>query len=396
MRCFSRSFRYAWLALPLALLLALSACSSTGGTDSSSTTGTDGSTSTIGSGGTPTSTPASFSITGATVTVSPSNYQGSCNATMLFTFTATFAAPTGNPGGTASYIWTRSDGAQSGTAQTITFAPSQTVATATTTWQLGSTYGNGQQFWEAVQVQSPNTLTSNQGAFSFHCTSGGTFQVTSVSAAVDAGSYTCANGGQTFTFTATINVAPNTGGTVTYDWLRSDGATHAPYTVSVPSGSSSVTVSTTWTVGYGIPNGTYWEQVQTTAPNSITSNQATFMMRCHLQVIAASASASPTSYDCANASQFISFNGTITFAPGNNGGTLSYTWGRSDGAVQTTPYTASIPPGTTTYTLPVYPATNGEYWDIGKAAGNGTYWEKIQIAAPNSFTSNQASFTINC
>jgi hypothetical protein len=297
MSFFSHSLRHAWLALPLALLLALSACSASGSA----------------SGGTSTSS----------------------------------GTTTGSGGSTTT--------------------GSTTTGSSTTTTASGS------------------TTTTASG-----------FQVTSVSATLDASSFNCANSVQTFTFTATINVAPNTGGTVTYNWVRSDGATHAPYIVTVPSGSTSVTVSTTWTVGSGIPNGTYWEQVQTTAPNSVSSNQPVFAMHCHLQVIGATASASPTSYNCANSSQFISFNGTITFAPGNNGGTLTYTWGRSDGATQTTPYSLTIPPGTTSYTLPVYPATDGEYWDIGKAAGNGTYWEKIQISAPNSFTSNQASFTISC
>ncbi len=390
MRSLYRASRLGWLGGFLVLLLASTACSASL-TDSGGGTST-----TSSSSSTSTSTPVGFAISGVNVTVTPANFHGSCSSTMLFTFTATFAAPAGNPGGTTTYIWTRSDGGHSGTPQSVTFAAGQTSNTVTTTWQLGSVYGNGQVFWEEVQVQAPNTLTSNQAMFSFQCTAGGGFQVTHVSASVDASHFACSNSEQVFTFTATITVSPNSGGVVTYNWVRSDGATHAPYTVTVPAGSTSVSVSTTWTVGAGIPNGNYWEQVQTTSPNSVSSNQATFAMACHLQVIGAMASASPTSYNCANVSQFISFIGTITFAPGNNGGTLTYTWSRSDGATQTVPYTASIPAGTTSYTLPVYPAVNGEYWDIGKAAGNGTYWEKIQITVPNSFTSNQASFTISC
>jgi hypothetical protein len=105
------------------------------------------------------------------------------------------------------------------------------------------------------------------------------FRVTSINATVSPTAYNCSQSPNTFNFSATINVSPNSsGGNITYTWLRSDGATMSPITIAVPAGQTTVTV--TWTLWVGAPNGSYWEQVSVTAPNSITSNKATFTKSC--------------------------------------------------------------------------------------------------------------------
>jgi hypothetical protein len=231
---------------------------------------------------TPTPTPARttqpvpFSVTGINVAANPSNFHGTCTDPMIFTFTATIGVPAGTPGGTATYQWLRSDSA-TGPTQTVAFNPGVTTQAVTTTWQLGAVWGNGSTFWEALQVTAPNSVTSTHATFSFVCQS----TVTSINASVSPTTYDCSQSVNTFNFSATITLSPGpSGGSITYTWARSDGATMAPITISVPAGQTTAMVTDTWTLGVGAPPGSYWEQVVVTGPNSITSNKATFTKSC--------------------------------------------------------------------------------------------------------------------
>jgi len=227
----------------------------------------------------PTTQPVSFSVTGVSASASPSNYHGICNSTMTFTFSATIRVPAGTSGGTVTYYWFRSDGA-TGPTQTAGFSPGATTRTVTTTWQLGSVWGNGSTFWEAMRVTAPNSVASSHATFSFVCQSSSP-TVTSISTAVSPGSYDCSQSQVTFNFSGTIYLSANPGGVnITYTWTRSDGATMSPITTAVPAGQTTVTVTDTWTLGLGAPPGSYWEQVNVTGPNSITSNKATFTKSC--------------------------------------------------------------------------------------------------------------------
>lgn len=198
---------------------------------------------------------------------------------MIFTFTATIWVPAGTSGGTATYHWLRSDSATAPT-ETVTFNPGVTTQTVTTTWQLGAVWGNGSTFWEALQVTAPNSVTSTHATFSFVCQSSSP-TVTSISAAVSPHSYDCSQSQVTFNFSGTLYLSANPGGVnMTYTWTRSDGATMSPITIAVPAGQTTVTVTDTWTLGVGAPPGSYWERVNVTGPNSITSNRATFTKSC--------------------------------------------------------------------------------------------------------------------
>ncbi|GAC1455015.1 MAG: hypothetical protein PVSMB4_15550 [Ktedonobacterales bacterium] len=79
--------------------------------------------------------------------------------------------------------------------------------------------------------------------------------------------------------TGTVQVAPSPGGTITYHWVRSDGATGPDQTLTVPAGVSSVPVhdGESWTT---TTCNSHWEQLIITAPNSVLSNQATFTLTC--------------------------------------------------------------------------------------------------------------------
>jgi len=226
-----------------------------------------------------TTQPVPFSVTGINVFADPSDFHGTCTNPMIFTFKATIKVPAGTSGGTVKYHWLRSDGATAPT-ETVTFNPGVTTRTVTTTWQLGAVWGNGSTFWEALQVTAPNSVTSTHANFSFVCQLS-QFTVTGINAWVSPTTYPCGQSVMTFNFSATITLSPNSkGGNITYTWVRSDGGTMAPITISVPAGQTKVTVFNTWTLGKGAPLGSYWEQVVVTAPNSITSNKATFTKPC--------------------------------------------------------------------------------------------------------------------
>lgn len=78
---------------------------------------------------------------------------------------------------------------------------------------------------------------------------------------------------QTFTFTATLKFPPDhAAGTVTYQWLRSDGATTDPITIAITAGQLLKKLTTTWTFT-AYSSETVGYRVKVTAPNSKTSAQ---------------------------------------------------------------------------------------------------------------------------
>ena len=188
----------------------------------------------------------------------------------------TLTAPAGNPGGTVTYQWVTSGGSYP--TQTISFAPGDTSHTVTLARDLSAGLGNGHAYWVEVQTTAPNTLISVHANYSFQCQ----FAALSASVAVNPSSATCTLGVCThdiFAFMAAVQVAPSPGGTITYHWVRSDGATGPDQTLTVPAGASSVPVhdGESWTT---TTCGSHWEQLIITAPNSVLSNQATFTLTC--------------------------------------------------------------------------------------------------------------------
>jgi len=200
---------------------------------------------------------------------------------------------------------------------------------------------------------------------------------------------TCTNP-MIFTFTATIKVPAGTaGGMVTYHWLRSDGATAPAETVTFNPGVTTRTVTITWQLGAAWGNGsTFWEALQVTAPNSVTSTHANFSFVCQFTVTSINASVLPGAHFCGQPVWTFNFSATITLSPGPNGGNITYTWERSDGGA-TAPITISVPAGQTTVTVT-------DSWALGGGAPVGSYWEQVVVTGPNSITSNKATFTKFC
>ncbi len=113
----------------------------------------------------------------------------------------------------------------------------------------------GKSFYVDIKVQGPATATN---------TSVVAFAVTSVAVA---------NGGACGAFTVTANITTNGAGSVTYHWVRSDGAidgvSHPPV-VFASAGTQSV--NTTWSAGAA---GTHWIDIYIDTPNHQQFGRAT-------------------------------------------------------------------------------------------------------------------------
>jgi hypothetical protein len=102
------------------------------------------------------------------------------------------------------------------------------------------------------------------------------FTVTGTTASVTPSSGSCGGTSGSFTFEGVITVSPASGGTVQFHWERSDGTSTAPESVTIAAGETSATVHHPWVSPAPTHPGSYWGQLVVTAPNSVTSNQATF------------------------------------------------------------------------------------------------------------------------
>jgi hypothetical protein len=103
-------------------------------------------------------------VTHVNASVNPTSFTGECEKMFEFTGRITSDSP-----GEVRYKWLRSDNARA-PEQTIIFnAPGTQIVT--TTWTLGIP-GKTYNEWEAIQVLSPNPMTSNKAAFTLKCGSG--------------------------------------------------------------------------------------------------------------------------------------------------------------------------------------------------------------------------------
>jgi hypothetical protein len=172
------------------------------------------------------------------------------------------ATITGAPGTPVTYRWLRSDGATDADPQTVTL-PASGTTTVTTTWDRGE--GTA---WQALQVTGPVAITSQRAEFTVRCEQEQPVRITDVVASAGE----CVDGTGRVEFRATITGAPGT--SVTYRWLRSDGATDTnPQTVTLPA-SGTTTVTTTWDRG----EGSGWQALQVTSPVELTSERAEFTL----------------------------------------------------------------------------------------------------------------------
>jgi hypothetical protein len=195
------------------------------------------------------------------------------------------------------------------------------------------------------------------------------FRVISVSAAANSSNYsgTCSST-KTFTITGTIYApANNTGGSVSYDWTRSDNSVGAHHTLIFARGTTAVKVTYTWALAATLGNGTtkYWVSLKTLTPELMTSGKATFTFLCKREVAGVSASVAPTT-GCTTVAKIFVFNAKITISPGpgTSSVTITYVWKRSNGTSKT--FTVIVPAGQTT--VSVAP----DSWTLTLSAKKGT------------------------
>lgn len=190
-------------------------------------------------------------------------------------------------------------------------------------------------------------------------------------------------------FTASVLIyaqAHNTGGTVTYTWLRSDTSNIAHSTVTFAAGTTSRMVTSIWSLSAKQGNGSaYWVALKTLSPEVLTTPQITYHHTCQRQVQSISVTVSPT-LGCNSVTKTFTFSATVNVSPGPSKVMLTYTWKRSDGTSGTTT-TGIVPQSTTTVTL-------SDSWSLTAPITKGTYWEELSVTTPNSVTSNQTTFDI--
>jgi hypothetical protein len=190
-------------------------------------------------------------------------------------------------------------------------------------------------------------------------------------------------------FTASVLIyapARNTGGTVTYTWLRSNTSNITPGTVTFAAGTTSMIVTSIWSLSANQGNGSaYWVALKTLSPEVLTTTQITYHHTCQRQVQSISVTVSPV-LGCNSVSKTFTFSAIINVSPGPSNVMLTYTWKRSAGTSGTTT-TGIVPQSTTSVTL-------SDSWSLTAPITKGTYWEELSVTAPNSVTSNQTTFDI--
>jgi hypothetical protein len=117
----------------------------------------------------------------------------------------------------------------------------------------------GKSFYVDIKVQNPVTAT-------YTLPPPIVFAVTSVSVA---------SGGTCGAFTATANITTNGAGSVTYHWVRSDGAIDgASHPAVVYTAAGTQSVNTSWSAS---GTGTYWIDIFIDTPNNQQFGRATFI-----------------------------------------------------------------------------------------------------------------------
>ena len=190
-------------------------------------------------------------------------------------------------------------------------------------------------------------------------------------------------------FTASVLIyapAHTTGGIVTYTRLRSDTSTLTPSTVTFAAGTTSMMVTSIWSLSANQGNGSaYWVALKTLSPEVLTTPQINYHHTCQRQVQSISAMVSPT-LGCTSVTKTFTFSATVNVSPGPSNVMLTYIWKHSEGTSGTTT-TGIVPQSTTTVTL-------SDSWSLTAPITKGTYWEELSVTAPNSVTSNQTIFDI--
>lgn len=208
----------------------------------------------------------------------------------------------------------------------------------------------------------------------------------------------------TFTLTLSNNPTPpnlHEGPTalIGYYIRNSDGSSYGsasdPHYQPIPSGGTTMTLSTTWQMPYTQANGaSQWTELDIVQPNQI-SYQANYKALCVFALTTPHVSVSPTSYNCATGGdQTFTVTGTLeaSFTPDNTSHTISYFWenGFSTHGTTTPTQTVTFPPGVTS--MPAQPDIV-----IGNAASQTAAFQAVlNVYYGASGASSSANVTSAC
>ncbi len=276
--------------------------------------------------------------------------------------------------------------------------PTTTTSIAANLFGCGTVSGFNFGFIQSVVPPSVTFTPTPTATFS------PVFNVTNVTAFVSPlSSNTCPTN---FTFNGTITT--NGAGSVTYQWVRSDGVLLPPVVLPFASAGTQNVAPLIWTAN---ANMTAWAQLQVLSPNNIASAPATFTLSCGASpsptftptstgtptltptpsqtvpsflVTNVTSSVSPTS--STTCPQVFTFNGDITVMGTGN---VTYQWERSDGSFSPVKVLTFLVPGTQ--------SAAPEPWTIsGPPPFNFSGWGQLHVLTPNIKSSPQANFTLTC
>lgn len=260
-------------------------------TPSATTTSTTPATGAATPGGTG-SASAPGDVTQVIVGTGPTTWTDYCDGPRTFNLMATFDLAPDSPAETITYRWLRSDGYVSPVAS-VQYTPTNpsNVMAPDSTWSLQPAQGDGSWRWVAVEVLSPNAITSAHSELQLTCTwalHDTTATLASGGTGTNPPSYDCQAGGdQTFTFSGVINVdADSQSHTITYHWLRSYGTqtTQGPdQSVTMAPGQLSASVQDdVWVVHQSDPNSTqpYTDTVVVTSSSGVVAYGAQISKSC--------------------------------------------------------------------------------------------------------------------
>jgi hypothetical protein len=218
-----------------------------------------------------------------------------CTPTVPFSFLGIVTFPSGNPGGTLYYFWSRSgrDPAGGGDqpTQTVTIQPGQTELSVTDAYTPSAALGNGDLLYDRLYTYTdPNTRTGGGSSLPVYISLVCSFYLITGSGSVSPTSW-CnhlrINTWVVVTFSYTITVNPSPGGQVTFTLTRTvpggSSSTFTPSTspATVPGGAPSITVTDTWVIYSTMAAGPYSEQLNITSdPAPWSIGPVTFTKTC--------------------------------------------------------------------------------------------------------------------
>jgi len=207
-------------------------------------------------------------------------YTGPCPVDLKFDWGVIGTEP-----GTVTYTFSRNDGGQSSSPQSINLPAANQSVPIITDWHLGAnnpTFAN-YSGWMQLDIQSPNAV-SKRINFTIHC-QGPTVRV--------GGWSLRANGevAQGFQYTGSCPVALKFGWsllgtaptTATYGFTRSDGGrSSSPQSIDVPTPNQAVFIYDDWSLGANTPqfaNYSGWVQLNVDSPNAV-AQKIPFTIHC--------------------------------------------------------------------------------------------------------------------